>query len=142
MKTYVSSIFSNNLFEAKRILHERINEIVKEKLEELKLEIASEPYDIDEEELDELDEGNVQKMGRVKLVKIRIRKGKVQRRKKLSTVKGYTIRGGKVTRMPQSERLHRRMAQRRAKLKRRGKLGLALRKRKMSIRKRGAMGLQ
>jgi hypothetical protein len=141
MKTYVSSIFSNNLFEAKRILHERINEIVKEKLEELKLEIASEPYDI-EEELDELDEGNVQKMGRVKLVKIRIRKGKVQRRKKLSTIKGYTIRGGKVTRMPQSERLNRRMAQRRAKLKRRGKLGLALRKRKMSIRKRGAMGLQ
>jgi hypothetical protein len=139
MKTYVSSIFSNNLFEAKRILHERINEIVKEKLEELKLEIASEPYDIEEEELDE---GNVQKMGRVKLVKIRIRKGKVQRRKKLSTIKGYTIRGGKVTRMPQSERLNRRMAQRRAKLKRRGKLGLALRKRKMSIRKRGAMGLQ
>jgi hypothetical protein len=138
MKTYVSSIFSNNLFEAKRILHERINEIVKEKLEELKLEIASEPYDIEEE----LDEGNVQKMGRVKLVKIRIRKGKVQRRKKLSTIKGYTIRGGKVTRMPQSERLNRRMAQRRAKLKRRGKLGLALRKRKMSIRKRGAMGLQ
>jgi len=140
MKTYVSSIFSNNLFEAKRILHERINEIVKEKLEELKLEIASEPYDIEEEE--ELDEGNVQKMGRVTLVKIRIRKGKVQRRKKLSTIKGYTIRGGKVTRMPQSERLNRRMAQRRAKLKRRGKLGLALRKRKMSIRKRGAMGLQ
>jgi hypothetical protein len=139
MKPYVSNIFSNNLVEARKILHERIDEIVRQKLEELKLEIASEPYDYDEEELEE---GNVQKMGRVKLIKIRIRKGKVQRRKKLATVKGYTIRGGKVTRMPQAERLHRRMAQRRAKLKRRGKLGLALRKRKVSIRKRGALGLQ
>jgi hypothetical protein len=80
-------------------------------------------------------------MGRTKLVKIRIRGGKVQRRKKVSGVKGYTMRGGRMIRMSAQERRNRKMAARRSKFKRRAKLGQALRKRKMSLRRRGSLGL-
>ena len=44
-------------------------------------------------------EANVQKMGRKKLIRARVRGGKVQRRKVVSAVKGYTIRRGKLVRM-------------------------------------------
>ena len=86
-------------------------------------------------------EANVQKMGRKKLVRARIRGGKVQRRKVVSAVKGYTIRGGKLTRMSSSERLRRRIAQRKGKVKRRAKLARALIKRKRSLRRRASLGL-
>lgn len=91
---------------------------------------------------DKLDENrNVQKMGRTKIVRARVRGGKVQRRKKVSAVKGYTIRGGKLTRMPSSERLKRKIAQRKAKIKRKAKAARALIKRKRSLRKRKALGI-
>jgi hypothetical protein len=80
-------------------------------------------------------------MGRMKLVRVRIRKGKVQRRRKVSGVKGFTYRGGKMIRMSPMERRNRRMAARKSKFKRRAKLGQALRKRKMSLRRRSSMGL-
>ena len=64
-------------------------------------------------------EANVQKMGRKKLVRARVRSGKIQRRKMLSAVKGYTIRGGKLVRMPATERLKRKISARKAKMKRR-----------------------
>ena len=86
-------------------------------------------------------EANVQKMGRKKLVKARVRGGKVQRRKVVSAVKGYTIRGGKLTRMTAAERLRRRIAQRKGKMKRRAKMARALIKRKRSLRKRSTLGL-
>jgi hypothetical protein len=81
------------------------------------------------------------KIGRTKTFRVRIRKGKIQRRKKLSAVKGWTIRGGKMTRMSPVERRNRKMGARRSKTKRRAKLGQSLRKRIMSLRKRRAMGL-
>lgn len=87
-------------------------------------------------------EANVQKMGRKKLVRARVRGGKVQRRKVLSAVKGYTIRGGRLVRIPPSERLKRKVGARRAKLKRRAKMARALIKRKRSLRKRAALGLK
>lgn len=87
-------------------------------------------------------EANIQKMGRKKLVRARVRGGKVQRRKVVSAVKGYTIRGGKVTRMTSSERLRRRIAQRKGKIKRKAKLARALIKRKRSLRKRKSLGLK
>jgi hypothetical protein len=87
-------------------------------------------------------EANVQKMGRKKLVRIRIRKGKVQRRKMVSAVKGYTIRGGKLVRMPAKERLKRKISARKAKIKRRAKLARSLIKRKRALRKRKAYGLK
>ena len=86
-------------------------------------------------------EANVQKMGRKKIIRARVRGGKVQRRKVVSAVKGYTIRGGKLVRMPPAERLRRKMAARRAKIKRRAKLARALIKRKRSLRKRASLGL-
>ena len=86
-------------------------------------------------------EANVQRMGRKKLIKARVRGGKVQRRKVVSAVKGYTIRGGKLTRMSSAERLRRRIAQRKGKVKRRAKLARALIKRKRSLRRRASLGL-
>ena len=87
-------------------------------------------------------EANVQKMGRKKLIKARIRGGKVQRRKVVSAVKGYTIRGGKLKRMSSAERMRRRVAQRKAKIKRKAKAARALIKRKRSLRRRKSIGLK
>jgi hypothetical protein len=86
-------------------------------------------------------EANVQKMGRKKLIRARVRGGKVQRRKVVSAVKGYTIRGGKLTRMSATERLRRRISQRKGKMKRRAKMARALIKRKRSLRKRSTLGI-
>lgn len=86
-------------------------------------------------------EANVQRMGRKKLIKARVRGGKVQRRKVVSAVKGYTIRGGKLTRMSSAERLRRRISQRKAKVKRRAKMARAMIRRKRSLRRRQSLGL-
>lgn len=87
-------------------------------------------------------EANVQKMGRKKIIRARIRRGKVQRRKVVSAVKGYTIRGGKLKRMTSAERMRRRLSQRKGRIKRRAKLARSLIKRKRSLRKRKALGLK
>lgn len=89
-----------------------------------------------------ISEANVQKMGRKKLIRARVRGGKVQRRKVVSAVKGYTIRGGKMVRMSASERMRRKRGARRAKIKRKAKLARALMKRKRSLRKRASLGLK
>lgn len=135
MKDYVDSILSNKLAEAKKLLESRIQELVDQKLNQLKIKLASEMCG------SQLDEANVQRMGRTKLVRVRIRKGKVQRRKKFSAVKGFTIRGGKMVRMSPQERRNRKLSARRAKFKRRAKMKQALRKRNISLRKRRNMGL-
>ena len=79
---------------------------------------------------------------RFKIVKARIRNGVVQRRKKVSTAPGLTFRGGKLTRMSPTERRHRKMGQRRGKLKRRAMMSRTLRKRTMSLRKRSRLGIK
>lgn len=134
MKKFVSKLLANNLIEARNVLRERLEELVYEKLDQMKEKLANEICG-------PLAEANVMRMGRTKLIKVRIRKGKIQRRKKLSAVKGYTIRGGKLTRMNPMERRHRKLAAKRSKFKRRAKLRQALRKRRMSLRRRTAMGL-
>ena len=133
MKDFVSKLLAGSLVEARELLEDKLDELIEERLTEEKAKMALEMFD--------LDEGNVQKMGRMKLVRVRIRKGKVQRRRKVSGVKGFTLRGGKMIRMSPMERRNRRMAARRSKFKRRAKLGQALRKRKMSLRRRSSMGL-
>jgi hypothetical protein len=133
MTSLVKSLFEGDIVSFKEQLLKRLDELADEKLIQLKLSIA--------EEMFELDEANVQRMGRTKLIRVRIRGGKVQRRKKVSAVKGYTMRGGKLTRMSAQERRKRKMGARRAKFKRRSKLSQSLRKRKRSIMKRRAMGL-
>ena len=87
-------------------------------------------------------EANVQKMGRKKIIRARVRGGKVQRRKVVSAVKGYTIRSGKLIRMSPAERRRRKLGQRKGKLKRKAKLARALIKRKRSLIKRKSLGLK
>jgi hypothetical protein len=130
MRDFIDCLFYGDLAEAKEALVDRIEELVAEKLEQVEVEIV-----------DELDEGNIQKMGRTQLVRVRFRKGKIQRRVKKSAVPGFTIRGGKLTRMLPQERRNRKLAARRSKFKRRSKLRQSLRKRQISLRKRKAMGL-
>jgi hypothetical protein len=139
MSVLVSKLLSNNLVEARNELEVKIKNLVMEKLNQVRLRIAAELGD--EFGVDLVTEANVMRMGRTKLVKVRVRKGKVQRRKKLSAVKGYTIRGGKLTRMSPLERRHRKMSAKRSKFKRRAKLRQSLRKRRISLRKRTALGL-
>jgi hypothetical protein len=133
MNNFVSKLLAGSLVEARELLEDRLDQLIEERLTEEKAKIALEMFD--------LEEGNIQRMGRMKLVRVRIRKGKVQRRKKVSAVKGFTMRGGRMIRMSPMERRHRKMAARRSKFKRRAKLGQALRKRKMSLRRRNSMGL-
>lgn len=93
------------------------------------------------EKIDLLKEYIMISEARFKIVKVRIRRGKIQRRKKVSTVKGYTMRSGKLTRMTTRERMKRKIGQRRGKLKRRAKKAKMLIARKRALRKRRALGL-
>ena len=133
----LACFLSGDLTEARKLIDERIKELFEQKLEIIKQRIVKE-----ESEKLKLSEVNVQKLGRTKIVRVRIRAGKVQRRKKSSTVPGYTIRGGKLVRMSAQERRHRKMGARRAKFKIRSKKNQILRKRKMSLRKLKAMGVR
>jgi len=133
MKTFISCLLNDDLLEAKEILVDRIEELISEKIESLNIEVVPEF---------ELDEANIQRMGRTKLIRVRIRKGKVQRRIKKSAVPGFTIRGGKLKRITPQEHRHRMMAVKRSKFKRRAKLKQSMRKRHVALRKRKAMGLQ
>jgi len=137
----VSSIINSRYSVAKELLETRIEEIFYEKLEEIKERLVDKIYGDYEESLDESSLHNIQKIGRAKLIKLRVRGGKVQRRKKFSDVKGYTLRGGQIVRMSTTERRNRRMAARKAKIKRRTKMNQILRKRKVSLRKRRNIGL-
>jgi len=136
--TLVEAILSGDLVNARELLSAKIEELIEEKLQQIKLRTVAEDYDTD---LDLL-EANVMKMGRTKLVRIRIRKGLVQRRKKFSTAPGYTIRGGRLVRMSSIERMRRKRGARRAKIKIKTKRNQILRKRNISLRKRRAMGIK
>jgi hypothetical protein len=133
----VDSFLSGNLTEARKLIDERIKELFEEKLAIIKTRIVEE-----ESEKLRLVEANVQKMGRTRLVRIRVRAGVVQRRKKVSSAPGYTIRAGKLTRMSSQERQRRKMGARRAKIKIRSKKNQILRKRKISLQKRKTMGVR
>ena len=127
------SIVSGRISEAKKLIEERLEQIIFDKLTHLKKELS-------EEYLTEL-VPNIQKVGRAKIIRLRIRAGKVQRRKKVAAVKGFTFKSGRLSRMSPVERRRRRMSARRAKYKRRAKMSLILRKRKLSLRKRKSLGL-
>jgi hypothetical protein len=134
MKDFVSSIFNDDLVEARRILENRIDKIIEEKLQLIGIRVAK--------ELDkDLTEANVIKQGRTKLIRLRIRKGKVQRRVKKSAVKGFVFRFGKLSRMTPMERRHRKMGARRAKIKRKAKMGQSIRKRFRALQRRKSMGV-
>jgi hypothetical protein len=76
-----------------------------------------------------------------RIVKARVRGGKIQRKRKVSTRPGYTIRGGKLVRMSSSERMRRKRGSRKGKTKRKAKLARSMMKRKRSLRKRRSLGV-
>jgi hypothetical protein len=78
---------------------------------------------------------------RVKLIKVRIRNGQIQRRKKVSNVPGMSFRGGKLQRISPTERRNRKMGARKGKAKRRAHMQQAIRKRARSLQKRKRLGL-
>ena len=127
---FCDSIFSNNASKAKSILEQKIKQLFEKKLEQLKLRMAAELY-----------ESNIQHMGRTKVIDYRIRKGKLQKRKKFSNVKGYTIRDGNIIKMSPTEHRHRELGLRRSKYKRHAKLRQTLNKRRMSLRRRKGLGV-
>lgn len=88
-----------------------------------------------EEETEQLDEEP-----RIGIVKLRIRGGKVQRRKKVSNVPGMILRGGKLTRMSPSEKRKRKLGAKKAARKTKAKRNQILRKRRMSLLKRQRLG--
>ena len=78
-----------------------------------------------------------------RIVKVnRVRDGIIQRRKIVSATSGYKVLGGKLVRMSSQEKMHRRIAQRKAARKRAPKLALILRKRTKSLKKRTSAGLK
>ena len=131
----LDAICEENYNKAENILDEAFRDILEKKLFEARQIVAA-------NFLTEKINRNVVKQGRTKIIKVRIRGGKVQRRKKFSAVKGFTLRGGRLVRMSAQEKLHRKRGARRAKIKRRSKKSQILRKRKMSLRKRKAYGLK
>ena len=127
MKHFVENIFLGDYLVAQEDIVERIEQIVADKLSSLQETIL---------------EGNIQRMGRTKLIRVRIRKGKVQRRIKKSATPGYTVRSGRLVRMTPMERRHRKMGARVAKIKRRSEMKQSMRKRTISLRKRKALGVR
>ena len=84
---------------------------------------------------EEVDEARFAKINRV-------RAGQVQRRKLVSLTPGYKVIGGKLVRMSSQEKMHRKIAQRKAARKRAPKLALILRKRTKSLKKRTSAGIK
>lgn len=105
-------------------LIQRLSEIAEEKLGYVKDELKA-----------ALDEANF------KIVRARVRGGKIQRKRKVATRPGYTIRGGKLVRMSSGERMKRKMAVRKGKAKRKAKMARSMMKRKRSMRKRQSLGV-
>ena len=127
MKNLIEAIVEKNFAKASSIFENRLNDLIDIKLEEFKREYVS---------------ANLSEGKRFRIVRVRIRKGKVQRRKKVSNVKGFTFRGGRMVRMSVAEKRHRKMGQRRGKIKRRSKRLITRMHYKRALRRRHALGLK
>jgi hypothetical protein len=151
---FVELILQNRLDEAKELIFERLNDIASVRMEEAKpyvVDAMFEEIEVDEEVLEEAAKKrnpNIQKMGRITKVRRRIRRNKkgriiVQRNVRKSGIKGYRISGSTVKRIPATVRLRKaRLLKRSWKTTRKSKLRRTLMKRKMSMRRRQAMGLK
>ena len=130
--------------EAKEFIQLQLEDIAKKRLVEAKRIIAVDIY----EEVEEIAEANIQRMGRIQKIRRRIRrntKGRiiVQRNIKRSAIKGFRISGNTVKRIPAMQRIQKsRKLKRYWKTKGKAKLNRTLLKRKMSIRRRTSMGIK
>lgn len=139
MKALLHHILNEEYTKAGAELDGVMHDIMSRKLVEMKKAIVAETY-VDEE-VETLDEGK-----RFKVVRVRIRKGKVERRRKVSNIKGYTFRkrgtgAAKLIRMTPMERRKRRLGAKRGKIKRRGKAARIRQKMKRVRLKRRSLGL-
>jgi hypothetical protein len=147
---FLDQLIADKLAEAKEEIFAQLNTIVAKRLSEAKIYVAGERF----EEVEVLDEAvpkrnpNIIKMGRIKKIRRRIRrnaKGRivVQKNRRRSGVKGYRISGNTVKRIPATERLRKaRLLKRSWKTTRRAKIRRTLLKRKLSMRRRAALGLK
>jgi hypothetical protein len=147
---FIERVASNKLVEAKEEIFAHLSNILTKRLSEAKKYVAADNY----EEVEVLDEAvprrnpNIIKMGRIKKIRRRIRrnaKGRivVQKNRRRSGVKGYRISGNTVKRIPAVERLRKaRLLKRSWKTTRRAKIRRSLLKRKLSMRRRSALGLK
>ncbi len=149
MLDFVNLILQNKLDEAKKVLFDRLDEMVAERTESAKRYVAADRL----EEVEKLEEvarrnTNIIKMGRINKIRRRIRrnaKGRivVQKNRRRSGIKGYRISGNTVKRIPATVRLKKaRLLKRSWKTTRRAKLRRTLIKRKMSMRRRAGLGLK
>ena len=151
---FVDLILQNKLEEAKEFIFDRLDEIVSLTLEEAKPHVVDamfEEVEVDEEVIEEAAKKrnpNIVKMGRILKVRRRIRRNKkgkiiVQRNVKKSGLKGYRMVGSTVRRIPATTRLHKaRLLKRSWKTTRKSKLKRSLQRRRMSMRRRKAIGLK
>jgi len=134
----VRAILEDNNVEASKKINEMILEHARRKIVEVKKMISVQEHMLPEDygyEVVSIDES------RFKIVRARVRKGKILRRHKEAEREGYTIRGGKVTKMKPAERRKRKLSQRKAAKKRKAKISRARVNMKKALRKRKALGI-
>lgn len=140
----IELIAQNKLVEAKELIFKCLDDIARTKLQEAKENVAEQQY----VEVEVLDEGNIQRMGRITKIRRRIRRNKkgriiVQRNVKKSAVKGYRVSGSKVVRISAMQRINKtRKLKRYWKTKGKARLTRTLLKRKMSNQRRKSMGIR
>jgi hypothetical protein len=141
---FIELISQNKLSEARDFIFAHMNSVVAKRLEEEKRAIAVDIYDV----VEDLDESNIVKQGRIQKIRRRIRrnaKGRivVQRNVRRSAIKGYRISGNTVKRIPATARIQKaRKLKRYWKTKGRARMNRTLLKRKMSMRRRKSMGIR
>ena len=140
----VDLIGQGRFADAKEFIDLQLEDLAKKRLVEVKKIIATDIY----EEVEEIAEANIQRMGRIQKIRRRIRrnaKGRiiVQRNVKRSAIKGFRISGNTVKRIPAMQRINKaRKLKRYWKTKGKAKLNRTLLKRKMSLRRRKSMGIK
>ena len=140
----VDLIGQGRFADAKEFIDLQLEELAKKRLVEVKKIIAADIY----EEVEEIAEANIQRMGRIQKIRRRIRrnaKGRiiVQTNVKRSAIKGFRISGNTVKRIPAMQRINKaRKLKRYWKTKGKAKLNRTLLKRKMSLRRRKSMGIK
>lgn len=136
----IDLLIENKLSEARDYINNQLNLIAYTKLEEYKRYVAEDTY-IEEKV------NNVVKMGRIKKIRKKISRnaqGRIIIRRNVlrSTIKGYTVSGNGLKRIPQAQRIAKaRSLKRYWKTKGKAKMSRMIIKRKISMRRRKAMGL-
>lgn len=134
----IENIIDEDLVGLKYLVDESLTDLIELRLLDLKKDIAALHFGMPIDEEYDL----VIEAGRFKIVRAKVRAGKILRRHKEATRSGYTMRGGKVTKMSPKERMNRRRSQLKGKRKRKAKANQSRRSTKKAMRKRRMIGLK